>query len=209
MFGKLVSGLTVLAIVAAAVFLVPGFWKIRPFAVLSGSMEPAISTGAVAFIHMGSWDRKAGEIIMYRLGEGENGPFVTHRITEVRDGCLITKGDANETADPVPVRPDQVEGSFAFQIPLAGYVLAGWGPEEARTAAAWLIFLNGLAVLAEAAGSEKEHQIKRERRAGRMLQTFRGKEHGEKQETDHDDGGSLCSDRSSRFGRNHGLSDRQ
>lgn len=208
-FGKLVSGLTVLAICAAAVFLVPGFWKIRPFAVLSGSMEPVISTGAVAFIRMGTWDGKTGEIIMYRLGEGENAPLVTHRIAEVRDGCLIMKGDANEAADPVPVRPDQVEGSFVFQIPLAGYVLAGWGLEKAGTAAVWLIFLNGLAILAEAAGSEKEHQIKRERRAGRMLQTFRGKEHGEKQETDHDDGGGLRSDRSSCFRRNHGLSDRQ
>ncbi len=209
MFGKLVSALTVLAIFAAAVFLIPGFWGLRPFTVLSGSMEPAISTGAVAFIRMGAWEGKAGEIIMYRLGEGGNAPVVTHRIAEVRDGCFITKGDANEEADPVPVKPDQIEGSFVFQLPLAGYVLAGWSREAARAAAAWLAFLNVLTVFAEAAGSGKEHEIKRERRAGRKLRLFRGNEDGEKRETDGDDGGSLRSDRGGSAGRNHGLSDRQ
>lgn len=207
-FGKLVSALTALAILAAAVFLVPGFWGIRPFVVLSGSMEPAVPTGSVAFVRMGDRDGSVGEIITYRLGEGENAPLITHRIVGIEDGCFITRGDANETADQVPVRPDQVEGTFLFHIPMAGYALAGWGPQAAWTAAAWLMFLNGTAMFMEAAGSGKEHSIKRGRRAGRTLQTSCGNRNEEKRNEDADDRGSLPSDGSGGAGRNHGLSDR-
>jgi hypothetical protein len=48
---------------------------------------------------------------------------VTHRVAELPDGFIDTKGDANRTADVWDIRPNQVQGIFVMKLPHRGYLL--------------------------------------------------------------------------------------
>lgn len=100
---------------------VPDFMGYKPFIILSGSMEPDIMTGDMVFVkETGGASLKEGDVIAYRSGEA----VVTHRIIKVtqEEGQTryITQGDANNTADQTPVRPEDVEGIYCRRIAGAG-----------------------------------------------------------------------------------------
>lgn len=64
--------------------------------VQSGSMEPAIPTGSLIIVHQQD-SYEEGDVVMYAH---ENGLSVTHRIIDMEDGQIHTRGDANSVADP-------------------------------------------------------------------------------------------------------------
>lgn len=90
----------------------PGIFGIKPAIVLSGSMEPAIHTGDLIFIHETEPELlQEGDVICYLT----SGKAVTHRIMDItagEDGLprYVTQGDANNTADRLAVAADQIEG---------------------------------------------------------------------------------------------------
>lgn len=90
----------------------PGVFGIKPAVVLSGSMEPAIRTGDLIFIHsVDASDLKEGDVICYL----SSGKAVTHRIVGVTTGedgrpRYVTQGDANNAEDRLAVAEDQVQG---------------------------------------------------------------------------------------------------
>jgi signal peptidase len=92
--------------------------------VLSGSMEPALKTGGLAFVDpdVPPSQIHAGDIISFR---GRNGQRITHRVVAVEwtEGALSfrTKGDANEDADADLVSAREITGKVRFHIPYAGY----------------------------------------------------------------------------------------
>ena len=51
--------------------------------------------------------------------------MVTHRIVSVdrEHGMAVTKGDANQVCDSVPLSLDAIEGKVRFHIPSIGYLL--------------------------------------------------------------------------------------
>ena len=91
---------------------IPGAFGIKPVIVLSGSMEPAIKTGDLIFLHKAEpSELKEGDVICYLT----SGKAVTHRIIEVtvsEDGGIgfITQGDANNVEDRLVVKTDQIQG---------------------------------------------------------------------------------------------------
>jgi len=89
------------------------------FVILSGSMEPALSPGDVVIVS-DSVSVQVGDVITF---DGGDTVPITHRIIGVEDGQYITKGDANENADSVPVPPANVLGRVVLSIPLVGYVI--------------------------------------------------------------------------------------
>jgi signal peptidase len=94
---------------------------IRPYIVLSGSMEPVIKTGSIVLINTHAFTPCVSDIITYKNA----GQYITHRVVRINeDGCMITKGDANQTEDSQMVRPEQVTGIVIGAIPLAGYLVA-------------------------------------------------------------------------------------
>ena len=99
-----VLAVTIAVALFASLFCVTAPFGIRPYVILSGSMEPGIPTGSVAYIDVKDrTDLEVGDVIMYRASEEIN---VTHRIVDFDSaGNLITKGDANDTADLRPVSP--------------------------------------------------------------------------------------------------------
>lgn len=124
-----VAGLLVLLaiVVPFVVFAVPQLVGADyGFVVLSGSMEPAISTGDVVIVErVPATAIAVGDVITYE--RGANAVPTTHRVMEVTavDGTrsFVTKGDANEDIDPGVVSAPSVLGRVAFTIPLIGYVV--------------------------------------------------------------------------------------
>ena len=94
---------------------------IRPYIVMSGSMEPVIQTGSLCFVDTNAvYDQvKAGEIIAFRQ---ENG-MVTHRVITVLKEGLETKGDANERTDGITTTEENFCGKTLFALPYVGYLL--------------------------------------------------------------------------------------
>lgn len=119
-----IAGLT-----ALSVLKVPNGIKI--FSVKSGSMSPAVPLGSIVVIKPQD-QYKVSDIITYKSENERNieNPKLstTHRIVEVQDkeGKLfyLTKGDANEAPDGLPVDSKLVLGKVLFYIPVIGYLIS-------------------------------------------------------------------------------------
>lgn len=102
---------------------VPFLFQIKPYVVMSGSMEPVIHVGSMAYVNRGieSEDIKVGDIITFNINLGT---YVTHRVVEIdsESKYFITKGDANDIND-APVPFDNFVGKTEFSIPYFGYVM--------------------------------------------------------------------------------------
>lgn len=136
--------------------LVPLLWGIRPYAVLSGSMEPAISTGGIVFVNTRADTLGTGDVITYHLGQMN----VTHRVKEVLpDGRYETMGDANDFPDAEYVSRDQILGKVLLSIPYMGYIIMYFKTSKGLCVLIWISFLYVCMEIL----TEKQ---KKERRAG-------------------------------------------
>lgn len=128
-------GIAVFAAVLLGGVRLVGF---TPYAVSTGSMEPACHVGSVVYVrHVDAKELEKGDVITFRLG---GDALATHRIVEIiRDDeglCFRTKGDANDAADASLVEADRVVGRVCFDIPYLGYCAAYLG--SLRGVGAWL-----------------------------------------------------------------------
>lgn len=116
-------------LVVVLVFLLYGFqlFNLKPYSVLSGSMESVYPTGSLIYVKkVDPAKLKEQDIITFKI---KGGVITTHRIIELvsdkDDPDTIkfrTKGDENEIADGGLVSFDEVIGKPAFCIPLLGYL---------------------------------------------------------------------------------------
>lgn len=121
--GILVGLVVLLAIALVGVRLV----GLKPYVVLSGSMEPSYHVGSLIYVQAVDYKQlQVGDPITYMLNEHT---VVTHRIVEVlvdaEDPDTIryfTKGDANDTPDGTSVHYRNIIGTPVFSIPYLGYV---------------------------------------------------------------------------------------
>ncbi|KTG08357.1 hypothetical protein AUR64_19180 [Haloprofundus marisrubri] len=128
---KLLSVLAVLLLVGAVVpfvvYAVPQtVGADQSYVVLSASMSPGIQPGdAVVVGGVASEAISEGDVITFRRSATSETP-VTHRVVGVEgegaDRQFVTKGDANEKADPTPVAADSVIGRVVLTLPYVGYV---------------------------------------------------------------------------------------
>lgn len=94
-----------------------GLLPVSPVAVATGSMEPNINIGDVAVVLQYDSDKlETGDIVQYK---GDN-CTVIHRIVEKNGDIFITKGDANNAPDLMPVEKSQILGKVVFTVPKAG-----------------------------------------------------------------------------------------
>ena len=127
----------------------PVLLGLRPRIVVSGSMEPAVPVGSLAYIRP-SRDAEA----VYQAGEAMT---VLHRVirTDAGDRSFVTRGDANGTEDPGRVSFEQYRGNLVFVIPLAGYLAAAL--QQHRAAAAGLLAaILAVLVIRHLAGRRKQ-----------------------------------------------------
>lgn len=131
-------------IVALAVLVVAFSYGIRPYVVLSGSMEPALQAGGLCIVNeRASFDDvREGDIIVFERGLGER---VIHRVTAVSSSGLVTKGDANGESDGVSTTRANFIGSLLFYFRDAGGIVT-W----ASSMPGFAICLVGVAALVTA-----------------------------------------------------------
>lgn len=98
-------------------FNFPGNYKI--FLVQSGSMSPAIKTGDLVVVKPISKYKK-GDVITFLSSNKFN---VTHRIINIENKQITTKGDANKTNDQEIVNLTQILGKVKYRIPFLGYLI--------------------------------------------------------------------------------------
>jgi len=135
-----------LIIINGGLFLILYVFGIVPYAVLSGSMEPTIETGSVCFInkHADYDSIKEDDIIAFQM---KNGTLVTHRVVEVTDSGLTTKGDNNEDIDGSITTEENFVGKNIFWIPKIGYVIRAFQSTKGKIiliTCIVLLFVSGL-----------------------------------------------------------------
>lgn len=127
-FWNIFSTVLVALVVALAIALVGvRLVGLKPFAVLSGSMEPTYHVGSLIYVKSVDYKQlQPGDPITFMISQDT---VATHRITEVlvdeEDPDTIryfTKGDANDTPDGSSVHYKNVIGKPVFSIPYLGYV---------------------------------------------------------------------------------------
>ena len=99
------------------VFLLAG---LRLVAVVSGSMEPTIPVWSlcVASKRVSYDELELGDVVVYvRRSDGKR---IIHRVVEITDEGIVTKGDANSVSDGVSVGPDNIYAKYLFHIPWLG-----------------------------------------------------------------------------------------
>lgn len=123
-----ISGILVVIIVLLAVALVGvRLVGLKPFAVLSGSMEPEYHVGGLIYVKSVDYKTlEVGDDITYMIDEDT---VVTHRIIEVlideedpETRRYFTQGIANDVPDAVSVHYKNIIGKPVLTIPYLGYV---------------------------------------------------------------------------------------
>ena len=119
---RLIAVLAVLSVFGSlggvAAWFLDGY---RAYVVHTGSMEPVLVPGDVVVDARAPVAIEAGDVITFRATATD---LVTHRVVAVADdGTITTRGDANDSADPVVITRDKVVGAVTARIPLAGYLV--------------------------------------------------------------------------------------
>ena len=119
--------LVVLIVILAILLVGVRVVGLKPFVVLSGSMEPDYPTGSLIYVkEVDPFELEPGDVITFMLNETT---VATHRMVGIvpdeEDPSVIrfrTKGDANDFEDGTLVHYKNVIGTPVFVIPLLGYV---------------------------------------------------------------------------------------
>lgn len=142
------AGLRILGTVLLAALIavclpltVPRLFGYQIYAVISGSMEPAVPTGSLVYIRETEpADLQEGDVIAF-YGARDTASIITHRVVENRVlmGELITRGDANQTEDMNPVPYDHCIGKVVRVIPGAGRLAESFTGREGKIAAGCMV----------------------------------------------------------------------
>lgn len=119
--GIILSIFITLFIVLGIALVLPRVFGLKPFIVVSGSMEPVIPTGSIVYINTRDTAVTAGDIVAFYETEDI---VVTHRIVGYEEDGFTTKGDANDSEDQNTVYQDAIIGTYVFNIPGAGYLVS-------------------------------------------------------------------------------------
>ena len=119
----------ILGAILGSLFLIAGIAAVtfdaRALIFRSGSMAPAIETGALAFAQeVDASELAVGDIVSVKSSEGER---ITHRIVKIspagKSASITLKGDANSVVDQQPYVVTSAD-RVLFDIPKLGYVVA-------------------------------------------------------------------------------------
>ena len=113
------------AIILLALRFVPVLFGYEPIWCMSNSMAPAFHQGALCYVDT-NYNTNAietGDIIAYQMADGS---LVTHRVYDITENGIITKGDANENVDFAPIVKEQIIGENVLQIEYIGNLFKGF-----------------------------------------------------------------------------------
>jgi signal peptidase len=89
----------------------------KVYLVHTDSMEQTIRPGSLVLVRESQYH--VGQVITFKV----NGLIVTHRLIAIHpNGTIVTKGDANRTADPWRATKANIIGGVVRTIPMVGYL---------------------------------------------------------------------------------------
>jgi signal peptidase len=139
--GVLLAAVAMVAI--AAVIVVPRAMGWEGMVVLSGSMEPELRVGGLAFMEPLSPDEldtvQPGDIITFKSEGLKN--LISHRVVEVVPAeagglAFLTRGDANPAPDGAPIAAERVVGRVKYDVPYLGNLV-----NELRNRSTYYLFI--------------------------------------------------------------------
>ena len=152
---RILGTLLLILVVAVCIPLtMPRFFGYQIYSVISGSMEPEMPVGSLIYVHEEKpEDIEEQDIIAFYSSLEESG-IITHRVVKnnIVSGTFITKGDANDKEDPVPIPYDNFIGRVIKTVPYVGKVLTCMTSMYGKIAAASIVVLG---VVLNLAGSRQ------------------------------------------------------
>ena len=131
---------------------------LRLCSVESGSMEPTIPTGSLCIVstRVDYEDIELGDVVVYvRASDGKR---IIHRVIEITDDGMVTKGDANSRDDGLSVTKewDNLFAKNLFHIPYLGKL-----PSLVRTPVGIgvVAVIAALLIFTEVKGDKKEDEL--------------------------------------------------
>lgn len=91
----------------------------KPLVVLSGSMEPTYKVGSILYYHkVDESELGVNDVITFKYDD----LVITHRIENINGDEYSTKGDANNSPDPLPIKYENIMGKVGkLTIPFLGF----------------------------------------------------------------------------------------
>ena len=93
------------------------FFGFRLYRVGSGSMEPYLKVDDYILVKKQN-EYKKDDVITYKIDKS----YITHRIIEINEDKIITKGDANNTEDE-PINKDNIIGKVILKVGVLGFII--------------------------------------------------------------------------------------
>jgi signal peptidase len=108
---------------------VPAASGYQMYIVEGGSMSPTFEAGSIVLVRpLEPTAVQAGDIITYRDPDPERAEtIVTHRVIAVKPTApvsFITRGDANDADDPLPLPSTNLIGRVDYSVPYLGYLFS-------------------------------------------------------------------------------------
>ena len=94
------------------------FFGFRLYRIGSGSMEPYLSINDYILVKKQT-NYDINDVITYKTDKDE---CVTHRVVNLEDDKIITKGDANNTQDN-PINKDSIIGKVVVKFGVIGFIM--------------------------------------------------------------------------------------
>ena len=133
--------LLIAVILACIPLTVPRVMGYQIYSVVTGSMEPEIPVGSMVYVKsIAPKELKEKDVVAFYGGRDTNA-IITHRVVHnnLISGQIITKGDANKTADMNPVSYSDVIGIVEYTIPKAGALAQIFTSTQGKIATAGVV----------------------------------------------------------------------
>lgn len=156
---KILAAAGVLAILFAllpwAATAVPKAAGLTAVSVPTGSMEPLVPAGSMAYV--GDGDVSEGEVAAFYALDGET--LVLHRVMDIDDGSgtMLTKGDANALPDMMRVPCANTVGLLKWSVPYLGAVSETMRTPAGRVCRAMLGYSGAMLLVMAACGRRRRY----------------------------------------------------
>lgn len=157
------GSLLVIVILLCIPLVLPHLMGLKVYTVVSGSMEPAIPVGSLVYVKaVEAKEIQEGEVIAF-YSASNSGAVITHRVVknQIVSGKFITKGDANEEEDVMPIDYELLVGKVILSVPALGEMLSILVTPMGKIGAACAVMLG--VVLHIIAGKENIHALSHQR----------------------------------------------
>lgn len=149
---------------------------VRVLVVLSSSMEPLMHPGDLVIVKK-SRDIKVGDVVAFSDPTGKRELLITHRIIELGEGGIKTKGDAVEEPDFFSLTPEEIYGKLVFGIPYMGYFFHEFKNKNLLMYLAFILLPASVLTVSELRNLLKDERLIR--RQEKLKRMFSRREKGE------------------------------